>query len=668
MSIITQTSDVLTFEPDSLLRGAAKLETASALPASVGYETTVHGDGIEYRFAKGTLCGFNWLSADFLLEGKHTAVLALKLLESETNVEFVLIFGMLNQCQARLRLPLTAVKQNVWMLGREGACLKRACFGQRVDLAKVDGMRLCLERYPQTASRWAMTTMTATRAEPELLSNPILPAGPLLDAIGQSTLHQWPGKTPSGVVLHARLTEQAGQASTAKWPQEFSRFGGWNDHRFDATGFFRTQHDGKRWWLVDPDGFAFFSSGQDCVQMSIDANVTNLHKAAQWLPPTQGLFAPAWHPNQSVDFLVSNFIRVFGADYRRQWGQIAMSLLKQVGFNTLGNWSDWRMGKEAGFPYVRPMEFVPKQTQRVYRDFPDVFASTMVEDAREYARQLEETAADPAMVGYFLMNEPEWGFAADTPAEGMLFNTPSCRTREALADYLQKLHGTQEKLSSAWGMDVSFDTIRSGLWQTPMTLAARADLTAFSTVMVERYYTILTAACKQIDPNHLNLGARYYTVPPQWALLGMKSFDVFSINCYRPSVPAEQLDLIASLTGRPTLIGEWHFGALDVGLPASGIGFVATQADRGRAYRVYLENAAALSNCVGVHYFTMYDQSALGRFDGENYNIGFVDVCHRPYEELCAAALLSHRRMYAVAAGQEKPFGDAPTYLPPLFM
>jgi hypothetical protein len=117
----------------------------------------------------------------------------------------------------------------------------------------------------------------------------------------------------------------------------------------------------------------------------------------------------------------------------------------------------------------------------------------------------------------------------------------------------------------------------------------------------------------------------------------------------------------------PAMIGEWHFGALDAGLPASGIGRVATQADRGRAYRIYVEDAAAQPWCVGVHYFTLYDQSALGRFDGENYQIGFLDVCHRPYEPLTEAARTSHERLYEVAAGQAKPFDDPPEYLERLF-
>jgi hypothetical protein len=110
----------------------------------------------------------------------------------------------------------------------------------------------------------------------------------------------------------------------------------------------------------------------------------------------------------------------------------------------------------------------------------------------------------------------------------------------------------------------------------------------------------------------------------------------------------------------PALIGEWHYGALDAGLPAPGIGHVATQHDRGRAYRYYVETSAAYPWCVGAHWFTLYDQSAIGRFDGENYNIGFLDTCHRIYGPLAGQALQTHQRMYEVADGTVPPFAEAP--------
>ena len=107
---------------------------------------------------------------------------------------------------------------------------------------------------------------------------------------------------------------------------------------------------------------------------------------------------------------------------------------------------------------------------------------------------------------------------------------------------------------------------------------------------------------------------------------------------------------------------------LPLTLAACGINKIPTQEERAKAYRVYLEDAAAGPNCVGVHWFTLYDQSALGRSDGENYNIGFLDICNRPYEEMGRAAIASHERMYQVASGEAKPFTAALEYLPKLFL
>jgi hypothetical protein len=65
-----------------------------------------------------------------------------------------------------------------------------------------------------------------------------------------------------------------------------------------------------------------------------------------------------------------------------------------------------------------------------------------------------------------------------------------------------------------------------------------------------------------------------------------------------------------------------------------------------------------------MHYFQWLDQPVFGRFDGENYNIGFMDICNRPYKELVEAAKQTHLRMYEVAAGKEKPFDEVIEKIP----
>ena len=313
------------------------------------------------------------------------------------------------------------------------------------------------------------------------------------------------------------------------------------------------------------------------------------------------------------------------------------------------------------------MSFNPKRVSNVYRDFPDVFHPDFEQDAADYASQLASTATDPAFLGYFLMNEPTWGFSSELPAAGMLFVTPSCETRKELSRFLQKKYPDAAALSNAWGIQTTFDQIAEGPWSTILPEAALKDLEAFSILMASRYFQILSEACRKADPNHLNLGMRWAGTPPLWAVEGMKSFDVFSMNCYRPRVPADVTQKIQELLKMPVIIGEWHFGALDAGLPSSGIGHLKNQQERAKAYRVYLEDAAANPICVGAHWFTLYDQSAIGRFDGENYNIGFLDVCNRPYDELSQAAITSHERLYEVAAGRAKPFDEPLEYLPNLY-
>jgi len=280
---------------------------------------------------------------------------------------------------------------------------------------------------------------------------------------------------------------------------------------------------------------------------------------------------------------------------------------------------------------------------------------------------LEAYKNDKALVGYFLMNEPTWGFSPLTPVEGMLTLTESAHSRDAFAEWLEKQHGAN--LAAAWEMPAAtLEKIRKGAWpMAGFTDAAKKDFEAFSTVMCAKLFDTLSAACKAVDPNHLNLGARYYTVPPRWALLGMaNSFDVFSINGYTKKIP-DGAEEIARVANKPVLVGEWHFGALDTGLPATGIGHVPDQKARGDAYRYYIEQSAAAPWCVGVHWFTLYDQSAIGRFDGEAYNIGFLDVCNRPYGEIGDAAATSFERLYDVACGKTQPFATPPEYLPMLF-
>ena len=89
---------------------------------------------------------------------------------------------------------------------------------------------------------------------------------PVVDKLGQWAEKEWPGKIQNENELKTLLENQLAAAGTTSFPENWSKYGGWKQKKFKATGFFRTQNDGTRWWMVDPDGFAFVSVGVDCIR------------------------------------------------------------------------------------------------------------------------------------------------------------------------------------------------------------------------------------------------------------------------------------------------------------------------------------------------------------------------------------------------------------------
>lgn len=172
----------------------------------------------------------------------------------------------------------------------------------------------------------------------------------------------------------------------------------------------------------------------------------------------------------------------------------------------------------------------------------------------------------------------------------------------------------------------------------------------------KKFISTINAAIKKYDPNHLNLGLRFGGNPPDEIIKASSDigFDVFSLNIYGYETYADRLERIDNFTGLPIIIGEFHFGTPGRGL-APGLAQTLNQQERGVAYQYYVENAAAHHSVVGTHWFQWWDQPSTGRYDGENYNIGFVSVADVPYRELVEAAKATHRRIKDIHSGKLKP-------------
>lgn len=572
-------------------------------------------------------------------------------------------FGLLPRVPTRLTFPLSALDGQTVFLPRTPLRLKATAQGKRTELSEVGRVMLKIVD-PRPGVRL------------KLLSPPRLmreePAYPkvdrvIVDELGQWAERDWPGKTKDVATLISDLRAARARAREPVVANGRSAFGGSLEHRFDASGFFRTHHDGRRWWLVDPEGCAFFSAGLDCVGNDDGAAV---------LPGTEHHFAQLpeireRNGRRSVSFMQTNLRRAFGEDWFAGWREITVAMLRGAGFNTVANWSNLEFARSSGLPYVVPMPEIHASVPLIFRSLPDVFDPAYERACEQWAAWLEPYSNDRNLIGYFMTNEPVWAFGKHNLASEMLEANPGTHTRRAFAAFLrERYRDDADAFAKAWGAEgKSFESIERENWRRAEQRSEKAleDTWDFSKRIVRRWMSCMTKACRTAAPNHLNLGVRWAWISSDLCYEVADDCDVFAINNYGFEPPLEHFAEIGARTNKPVMIGEFHHGATDRGLPSTGIQGVATTRERGIAYQRYVELCASSPACVGCHYFQYADQPIMGRFDGENYNIGFVDVCFKPYAELLDAAKAAHARVYAIAAGETPPTEEKATRLPPIF-
>ena len=122
-----------------------------------------------------------------------------------------------------------------------------------------------------------------------------------------------------------------------------------------------------------------------------------------------------------------------------------------------------------------------------------------------------------------------------------------------------------------------------------------------------------------------------------------------SYNIYRNDIASWRLP---QNLDAPVLVGEFHFGAHDRGLFGSGLINVGTQEARATALKRYVESALANPQVVGAHWHQFSDQATSARFDGEYFQVGWTDICDRPYPETIDAIRDVGYRMYETRNGR----------------
>jgi hypothetical protein len=488
---------------------------------------------------------------------------------------------------------------------------------------------------------------------------------PFVDEWGQFKHGDWPGKLHSADEFAARIKAEDADLAAHPAPADRDAYGGWAaGPKLEATGFFRTaKHDG-RWWLVDPDGRLFWSQGMDCVRASMETPLTDRTNYFAWLPPRSGEFgqfyakrgrAPVgYYTNapsiEAFNFVGANLLRKYGANWSELDVDRAHRRLASWGYNTVGNWSEWAVVSKRRTPYVGTVSAWSPYiagSHGYWGQFPDPFHPDFPK-ALAKALAKDKSVGDKWCLGVFIHNELAWGSETSLAEAALQSPADQPAKKEFLAD-LEKKYGDIAKLNAAWGTKhASWDSLRAAQ-AAPDAKRAKDDLAAFYTRIAEKYFEVCRAEVKRAAPQQLYLGCRFAWKNERAIRAAAKFCDVISFNRYDFSVANDKLPDGMDL---PMIIGEYHFGALDRGLFHTGLKATKNQDDRAAKYTAYLEGALRHPNFVGAHWFEYRDQPVTGRFDGENYQIGFVDVCDNPYPETVAAARALGARLYTLRAGK----------------
>ncbi|MCE5335538.1 MAG: hypothetical protein LLG06_13220 [Desulfobacteraceae bacterium] len=391
----------------------------------------------------------------------------------------------------------------------------------------------------------------------------------------------------------------------------------------EKPGWRTAEINGVR-WLIDPAGNPFYSRGVNMVSPNKETDKSRTGKAYYW----------------------ANFYPSL-----EDWREDTARRVKEWGFNTLGGWSDSSpdlglaltahigIGRQAGFHWLDP------------------FGPDIEQKAMERAGTLTAPYKDlPHLIGYYSDNEVGW------------WNAPLFKwyLREDWGNHTKQLlwkiifdhyGGDWRKFLVDWVPQEGICGFED-LKKTDASLKLRPEgfgirvVDKFLRAYTGRYYELMHKVIRAAHPGALVMGDRLPLYYHQDAVLAIgDNLDVISTN-YNVDVGDGWVapyffDGLRKLSDKPVLVTEFFFAAEQnqsgnrnesagkIDTKPGHLMTVETQSLRTLGAGAALLNFAGFSNVVGAHWFQYFDEPQGGRDDdGEDYNMGLVDIANKPYEEL----------------------------------
>ncbi len=417
-----------------------------------------------------------------------------------------------------------------------------------------------------------------------------------------------------------------------------------------ATGFFHVKKDDDgRWWAYDPLGRGFVVFGIDHVSYwGHGCEILNRHLHKEF-NDKRFKNKGEWEV-ETLDRLTSwGFNMLMGGDGVLRQRGMAHAIVINVGdtMATLGDEFD-----------ITPNKSAPCTA------FPNVFHPKFRKWCEHRINLVCKSQADnPWLFGYFIDNELcWWGHGSNY---GGLFDTVMKKSADhtaklALRDFLAKKANNDIAIfNKTWETSIDrFDDILKMTSLPNVTDEQKNIKTDFLRLIAELYFGTVHDELRKVDQNHMLLGCRFAGIdgshPVVWEVAGKYS-DVLTWNYYgsvdldaeaaftpriddKRQLLLDDFKRVYEWTGRPCLITEWSFPALDSGLPCTnGAGQrFKTQAERAKATEIFARTMLSMPFMIGYDYFMWVDQPPLGISHAfpENSNYGIINLQGKPYEGL----------------------------------
>jgi agarase len=374
-------------------------------------------------------------------------------------------------------------------------------------------------------------------------------------------------------------------------------WGGEGGPRFHATGFFRTQFDGARWWFVTPDGRPFYSTGIN----HVGATGNDVDRVSGRCPYCEAI--AAGYPSVEA------------------WTGTTVDRLHRWGFNTIGSWSDTdTFGPR--MPYTSLLHMAAGN---------DWFAPAFADHAAAVAAQsVAPHRDDPNLIGWVTDSELRWG--------------PDWRgTGQLLDDYLALPEGSPGRTVADRhvGDPMGFlGALATRYFQ--VTSAAIHAQDPNHLILGVKQITQLTA------PEVLEAARPYVDVfsIDDYTLVGDLDAQIHAAWPFY-LLRDQTLRNLYDIVHKPLMVMEYSFRAADAGVPNSFPPIYPTlsdQAARADATAAYLDRLYAMPWMVGDHWFEYVDEPAGGRFDTEDSNFGLVSSADVPWATLVDRMSSLHAR------------------------